>query len=188
MCLPASVQTLESCQCSRVPTVPRGVRPDSSGGVKAISDPQNGLAEGHCYIVFNGRIYTGEVAVPCSNGRVKFNALHVSPGSRTRCSPCTRVFQVWRYPPHSVTDAQIMTATMPPPGKQQLQLSAGLAVLRKIVLGSRQRGAVISWRESFQSKQAPFCTITPSCCPVAAASTPSLGTHSFGDRHSTCVC
>ncbi|CAE7253124.1 unnamed protein product [Symbiodinium microadriaticum] len=37
-----------------------GLLPDSSGGVKAISDPQNGLAEGHCHIVFNGRIYTGE--------------------------------------------------------------------------------------------------------------------------------
>ena len=66
------------------PTVSRGLRPDSSGGVKAISDPQNGLAGGHCHIVFNGRIYTGEVAVPCSNGRVKFSALHVSPGSRAR--------------------------------------------------------------------------------------------------------
>ena len=82
---------LNPAHAVKSPTLSRCARPDSSGGIKAMSDPQNGLAEGHCHIVFNGRIYTGEVAVPCSNGRVKFRALHVSPGSRARLSPCTRV-------------------------------------------------------------------------------------------------
>lgn len=42
------------------------LRPASSGGIKAISDPYDRLHKDHCYIKFNGQSYTGEVAVSCN--------------------------------------------------------------------------------------------------------------------------
>ena len=91
--------------------------------MKAISDPYNLLPVNCCHICFNGRIHTGEVAVPrVGNSGVRIIAGETLISSTYSVCVCIVSFQaqVWRYPAHTIVDAQIMTAMMPPEGKSNL--------------------------------------------------------------------